>query len=68
MEANNIPIGIVTSIAAPTRFKVIIEGRADHSGNTPMGLRKDALAAASELVLGVEKIARKKLERTRWVL
>jgi N-carbamoyl-L-amino-acid hydrolase len=58
LEANNIPIGIVTSIAAPTRFKVIIEGRADHSGNTPMGLRKDALAAASELVLGVEKIAR----------
>ncbi len=58
LEANKIPIGIVTSIAAPTRFKVVIEGRADHSGNTPMGLRKDALAAASELVLGVERIAR----------
>lgn len=58
LEAKGLPIGIVTSIAAPTRFKVIIEGRADHSGNTPMDLRKDALTAASELVLGVERIAR----------
>lgn len=58
LENKGLSLGIVTSIAAPTRFKVVIEGRADHSGNTPMGLRKDALAAASELVLGVERIAR----------
>ena len=57
LENTNMPIGIVTSIAAPTRFKVTIVGRADHSGNTPMDMRKDALAAASELILGVERIA-----------
>jgi len=57
LEQKRCPIGIVTSIAAPTRFKVTIKGQADHSGNTPMSLRKDALAAAAELVLGVERVA-----------
>lgn len=58
LETENIPVGIVTSIAAPTRFRVKFKGVADHSGNTPMSIRKDALTAASELVLGVERIAR----------
>jgi beta-ureidopropionase / N-carbamoyl-L-amino-acid hydrolase len=57
LESKKCPVGIVTSIAAPTRFKVVIEGRADHSGNTPMDMRKDALTAASEITLGVERIA-----------
>jgi len=57
LEERQCSIGIVTSIAAPSRFKVVIEGRADHSGNTPMAMRRDALAGASELVLGVEQIA-----------
>lgn len=59
LEAKGCPVGIVTSIAAPSRFKVCIEGRADHSGNTPMDMRKDALVGASELILGVERIASK---------
>ncbi len=58
LETENISVGIVTSIAAPTRFRVNFKGVADHSGNTPMSIRKDALTAASELVLGVERIAR----------
>jgi N-carbamoyl-L-amino-acid hydrolase len=56
LENSNCPLGIVSAIAAPTRFKVTVEGRADHSGNTPMTMRRDALAGASELVLGVERI------------
>lgn len=59
LEAKRCPIGIVSSIAAPTRFKVTVQGRADHSGTTPMNMRKDALVAASELVLGVEQITSK---------
>lgn len=59
LETKGLSVGIVTSIAAPTRFKVSIEGRADHSGNTPMEMRKDALTGASELILGVERIADK---------
>jgi len=57
LENLNCQVGIVTAIAAPTRFKVTIKGRADHSGSTPMDMRKDALTGASELILGVEKIA-----------
>ncbi|CQR70724.1 N-carbamoyl-L-amino acid hydrolase [Sporomusa ovata DSM 2662] len=50
-------IGIITGIAAPTRFKVVITGQADHSGATPMNMRQDALTAAAEIVLLVEKLA-----------
>lgn len=50
-------VGAVTAIAAATRYKAILKGSADHSGATPMGARKDALAAAAEIVLGVERIA-----------
>ena len=57
LENAGIPVGIVTAIAAPTRIKVIVRGRADHSGTTPMNMRRDALAAASEIVLGLERIA-----------
>ena len=51
------PIGIVTGIAAPTRLKAYIHGRADHSGATPMHMRHDALCAAAEIILSVEKFA-----------
>jgi N-carbamoyl-L-amino-acid hydrolase len=51
-------IGVVTAIAASTRLFVTIAGRADHSGATPMGLRKDALCAAAELILAVEQLGR----------
>jgi N-carbamoyl-L-amino-acid hydrolase len=58
LEALKKPIGVVTSIAAPTRFKVVITGQADHSGTTPMEMRKDALVAAAELTIAIEKICR----------
>jgi len=58
LENEKYQLGLVTAIAAPTRFKVTIEGRADHSGTTPMHMRKDALTGASELILGVERIAK----------
>lgn len=51
-------IGIVTAIAAPTRFWVTVGGHADHSGATPMGMRTDALCAAAELILAVEAYGR----------
>lgn len=59
LEAKKKPIGIVTSIAAPTRFKVILTGQADHSGTTPMEMRRDALVAAAEVTVAVEKICRR---------
>jgi hydantoinase/carbamoylase family amidase len=69
LEAKGKPVGVVTSIAAPTRFKAIFTGQADHSGTTPMEMRKDALVAASELILALERICRRysRMEKGRVV-
>lgn len=57
LEEKNIRIGIVRNIAAPTRFKIHVYGMADHSGATPMGMRKDALVGGAKLILAVEAAA-----------
>ena len=54
LENEKRDIGVVTSIAGITRFEIVIEGRADHAGTTPMGARCDALVAASHLVIAIE--------------
>lgn len=55
LDARGIPIGIVTAIPGATRWRITIQGRADHSGATPMGMRRDALSAAAELITAVER-------------
>jgi N-carbamoyl-L-amino-acid hydrolase len=59
LEAKKKKIGIVTAIAAPTRLRIIFTGQADHSGTTPMEMRKDALVAAAHLITYIETAARK---------
>lgn len=59
LEAIGKRIGLVTAIAAPSRFRVIFSGQADHSGTTPMHMRKDALVAAALFIEQVERICRK---------
>jgi hydantoinase/carbamoylase family amidase len=59
LEAKNKRIGLVTAIAAPSRFRVVFTGQADHSGTTPMEMRKDALVASAQLIEYVEKTCRK---------
>ena len=59
LEAIGKRIGLVTSIAAPSRFKVIFTGQADHSGTTPMEMRKDALVAAALLIEFIETTCRR---------
>jgi allantoate deiminase/N-carbamoyl-L-amino-acid hydrolase len=49
------PLGVVTSIAGSVRMLVTITGLAGHSGTVPMTSRRDAAAAAAEIVLAVEK-------------
>ena len=56
-------IGIVTSVAAPTRFRIIFTGDQNHSGTTPMHLRQDALAAAAEAILHVERISKQNADK-----
>lgn len=56
LEAGDLPLGIVTAICGIGRLEVTFTGRAAHAGTTPMRVRRDALAAASELVVSVERI------------
>jgi N-carbamoyl-L-amino-acid hydrolase len=50
-----LPVGIVTSIAGTARYAVTIAGMAGHAGTVPMPGRRDAAAAAAEIVLYVER-------------
>ena len=50
-----LPVGIVTSIAGTVRYGVTITGMAGHAGTVPMLGRRDAAAAAAEIVLYVER-------------
>lgn len=51
----DLPVGIVTSIAGSSRYLVELKGVASHAGTTPMNMRKDAAAAAAEIILYVEQ-------------
>ena len=56
LEREGIPIGIVTHCIAVEQWTVIVTGRDGHVGS-PMAGRTDALAAAAELVLALERVA-----------
>ena len=58
LEAEGLPVGVVTAINGFSRLRATIHGEAGHAGTVPMGLRRDALAAAAECVLAIERIAR----------
>ncbi|WP_169777422.1 M20 family metallo-hydrolase [Campylobacter mucosalis] len=58
LERLGIPVGLVSGIAAPIRYEVKIIGKADHSGATPMIMRKDALVCASRIILEIENLAK----------
>lgn len=50
-------IGAVTVISGSSRFAIDLDGRAAHTGGTPMHLRLDASTAAAEIVLAAERLA-----------
>ena len=55
LEAEGLPAGVVTAINGATRLAVTVDGVAGHAGTVPMNLRRDALAAAAECALAVER-------------
>ncbi|CAN5523460.1 Zn-dependent hydrolase [soil metagenome] len=57
LEREDLPLGIVTSIAAPAGYRFIIHGFGGHAGALLMPDRKDALCAAAEFILSIEKHA-----------
>lgn len=58
LEKQNLPVGVVNSIVGIWRDTVIIDGEQNHSGTTMMNERKDALAAAGEMVASVQRLAK----------
>ena len=58
LEQSNQQIGVVTGIVGIHRYRVIVEGKPNHAGTTPMNMRFDALTGASELVLKLETLCR----------
>jgi allantoate deiminase len=58
LEAEGLPVGVVTAINGFSRLRVTLHGAAGHAGTVPMGLRRDALAGAAECILATERIAR----------
>jgi allantoate deiminase len=57
LESRGLPLGIVEAIAGQTRMELFFSGAANHAGTTPMSLRRDALVAAAEWAVAVEKEA-----------
>jgi N-carbamoyl-L-amino-acid hydrolase len=58
LENGGIDLGLVTSIVGIARVEIAFVGSADHSGTTPMALRRDASLAAAELMLFIAREAR----------
>lgn len=58
MWEKNIPLAIVAAINGRRQFACTIHGVANHAGSTPMDYRNDALAAAAECVVELEKLPR----------
>lgn len=56
LESTGAEIGVVKGIVGQYRFAVTVIGRPNHAGTTPMTMRKDALVAASQVVLAVNKL------------
>jgi allantoate deiminase len=58
LESEGCALAVVDAIAGQTRMEFIFTGQANHAGTTPMGpLRHDALAAAAEWIVEVERYA-----------
>ncbi|HEX5283945.1 MAG TPA: M20 family metallo-hydrolase [Bryocella sp.] len=57
LERDNVQLGVVTNIAAPASYRYTIEGFGGHAGALLMPDRRDALCAAAEIILSVERHA-----------
>jgi N-carbamoyl-L-amino-acid hydrolase len=59
LEDMHLPLGVVLGTKGVERHAITFHGQEAHSGSTPMGVRRDALAAAAKLALEIRPIARK---------
>jgi allantoate deiminase len=58
LEAEHLPVGVVTAISGATRLAAVLTGMAGHAGTVPMALRRDALTGAAECIAAIESFCR----------
>ena len=58
LEEAGVSLGVVTAIFGQRRLRATVTGVSGHAGTVPMRLRADALCAASELVIALDRAAR----------
>jgi allantoate deiminase len=57
IEKEDASLAVVEAIVGQSRLELTFEGQANHAGTTPMSLRRDALAAAAQWIVEVERYA-----------
>jgi allantoate deiminase len=58
LESAGAAVAVVTAISGATRGQVTVTGESGHAGTVPMALRRDALGAAAEMILAIERRAK----------
>ena len=56
LEAENRIVGVVTGVQGMRWYEVTLKGQESHTGATPMGLRKNALLAAAQMINAIDEI------------
>jgi hydantoinase/carbamoylase family amidase len=64
LEREKLDVGLVTSIRAPIRHRIFLEGSFDHSGGTPMGTeyRRDVNLALSYIGVELDKLGKQRID------
>lgn len=57
LETANKKLGLVKGIVGMRRYRISLEGQADHAGTTPMALRHDALLPAAAVIRAAHEAA-----------
>lgn len=58
LEAEGLQLGVVENLQGISWQQIVIAGRANHAGTTPMGMRRDAGVAAARLIAHLDQMAR----------
>lgn len=68
LEARGLPIGVVTHIVGIRRARIVVTGRPDHAGTTPMDIRRDALVGAARVIDAAHRRASELSGRPHYVV
>ncbi len=56
LQSAGLALGVVSAINGATRARITVTGEAGHAGTVPMAGRRDALAAAAEMIVAIRRL------------